>query len=109
MRCSRSDLGVIVATPERGRDRQRARLCGSLSGEDAPFFRGCATVEHHLLRDDVGHGSRSGDILGLGIGRSEGVQLYGMAMENPKEGAVPAGKTMFNCALSEAYAANLDG
>ena len=46
-------------------------------------------------------------IYGLGIGRREGVRLYGMAMENPKEGAVPAGKTMFNCAFSEEYAAEL--
>jgi oxygen-dependent protoporphyrinogen oxidase len=30
-----------------------------------------------------------------------------MAMENPKEGAVPSGKTMFNCAVSEEYAAEL--
>jgi oxygen-dependent protoporphyrinogen oxidase len=46
-------------------------------------------------------------VYGLGIGRREGVRLYGMAMENPKEGAVPDGKTMFNCALSEEYAAEL--
>jgi predicted NAD/FAD-dependent oxidoreductase len=30
-----------------------------------------------------------------------------MAMENPKDGAVPPGKTMFNCAFSEEYAAEL--
>jgi oxygen-dependent protoporphyrinogen oxidase len=38
---------------------------------------------------------------GAGIPRSEGVRLYGMAVENAKEGVVPPGKTMFNCALSE--------
>ncbi|MEO8698226.1 MAG: FAD-dependent oxidoreductase, partial [Acidimicrobiales bacterium] len=46
-------------------------------------------------------------VYGVGIGRKEGVRLYGMAMENPKEGAVPEGKTMFNCAFSEEYAAEL--
>ena len=46
-------------------------------------------------------------VYGLGISRPEGVRLYGMAMENPKEGAVPPGKTMFNCAFSEDYAAEL--
>jgi oxygen-dependent protoporphyrinogen oxidase len=30
-----------------------------------------------------------------------------LAVENPKEGVVPPGKTMFNCALSEATAVEL--
>jgi len=46
-------------------------------------------------------------VYGVAIPRREGVGLYGMAVENPKEGVVPPGKTMFNCAFSEAAAAGL--
>ena len=44
---------------------------------------------------------------GAGIPRTEGVRLYGMAVENAKEGVVPPGKAMFNCAFSEEAAAEL--
>ena len=96
---------VIVATT----GNRVARLCGSLTGEERAFFEGvryASSIICFVMTSDM---EADPGIYGLGIGRSEGVQLYGMAMENPKEGAVPEGKTMFNCALSEAYAATLMG
>ncbi|MBI5289213.1 MAG: FAD-dependent oxidoreductase [Chloroflexi bacterium] len=94
---------VVVATP----GNHVARLCETLTAEERRFFdsvRYASSIICFVMTSDT---EADPGIYGLGIGRTEGVRLYGMAMENPKEGAVPAGKTMFNCALSEAYAAEL--
>ncbi len=96
---------AVVATP----GNHVARLCETLTAEEALFFEGvryASSVICFVMTSDT---EADPGIYGLGIGRTEGVRLYGMAMENPKEGAVPEGKTMFNCALSEAYAAELMG
>ena len=96
---------VVVATP----GNHVSRLCSALTPEERAFFEGvryASSIICFVMTSDM---EADPGIYGLGIGRTEGVNLYGMAMENPKEGAVPEGKTMFNCALSEAYAATLMG
>jgi oxygen-dependent protoporphyrinogen oxidase len=94
---------ALIATP----GKHIARLCADLTDEERRFFDGVqyarsiiAFVMTSTLDADPG-------FYGAGIGRREGVRLYGMALENPKAGAVPAGKTMFNCAFAEDYAAEL--
>jgi oxygen-dependent protoporphyrinogen oxidase len=94
---------VVVATP----GNHVARLCDTLPDGERRFFEGvryASSIICFVMTSDL---EADPGIYGLGIGRKEGVRLYGMAMENPKEGAVPDGKTMFNCAISEAYAAEL--
>lgn len=94
---------AVMATP----GNHVARLCQNLTEEERRFFEGvryASSIICFVMTSDL---EADPGIYGLGIGRREGVRLYGMAMENPKGGAVPPGKTMFNCALSEAYAAEL--
>jgi oxygen-dependent protoporphyrinogen oxidase len=94
---------VVVATP----GNHVARLCETLPDSERKFFEGvryASSIICFVMTSDL---EADPGIYGLGIGRTEGVRLYGMAMENPKEGAVPEGKTMFNCAISEEYAAQL--
>jgi|CXWL01.1.fsa_nt_gi oxygen-dependent protoporphyrinogen oxidase len=94
---------VVVATP----GNHVARLCDTLPDAERRFFEGVRYATSIIVFVMTSDMEADPGIYGLGIGRKEGVKLYGMAMENPKEGAVPEGKTMFNCALSEAYAAEL--
>ena len=96
---------AVVATP----GNHVARLCETLTAEERRFFEGVRYASSIICFVMTSDREADPGIYGLGIGRTEGVRLYGMAMENPKEGAVPEGKTMFNCALSEAYAAELMG
>lgn len=94
---------VVVATP----GNHVARLCDTLPDGERRFFEGvryASSIICFVMTSDL---EADPGIYGLGIGRKENVRLYGMAMENPKEGAVPPGKTMFNCAISEGYAAEL--
>ncbi len=94
---------VIVATP----GNHVARLCGTLTGGERRFFDGVRYASSIIVFVMTSTTEADPGVYGLGISRPEGVRLYGMAMENPKEGAVPPGKTMFNCAFSEEYAAEL--
>lgn len=94
---------AIVATP----GNHVAGLCSTLTASERTFFQGVRYASSIICFVMTSDEEADPGIYGLGIGRTEGVGLYGMAMENPKEGAVPAGKTMFNCALSEACAAAL--
>ena len=96
---------VVIATP----GNHVSRLCSTLTPEERRFFDGVRYASSIICFVMTSDTEADPGIYGLGIGRTEGVHLYGMAMENPKEGAVPEGKTMFNCALSEAYAATLMG
>jgi oxygen-dependent protoporphyrinogen oxidase len=94
---------VVMATP----GNHVARLCDTLSNEERRFFDGVRYASSIIVFVMTSTTEADPGVYGVGIGRREGVRLYGMAMENPKEGAVPPGKTMFNCALSEEYAAEL--
>ena len=94
---------VVIATP----GNHVARLCDTLTPGERRFFESVRYAKSIICFVMTSDTEADPGIYGLGIGRKEGVKLYGMAMENPKEGAVPEGKTMFNCAISEAYAAEL--
>jgi oxygen-dependent protoporphyrinogen oxidase len=95
--------GVVVATP----GNHVSRLCETLSEEERRFFEGVRYARSIIAFVMTSTPEADPGVYGVGIGRREGVRLYGMAMENPKEGAVPPGKTMFNCAFAEDYAAQL--
>ncbi len=94
---------VVVATP----GNHVARLCATLTPAERGFFEGVRYASSIIVFVMTSTTEADPGIYGLGIGRREGVRLYGLALENPKEGAVPPGKTMFNCAFSEEYAAEL--
>ncbi|TAK72422.1 MAG: FAD-dependent oxidoreductase [Dehalococcoidia bacterium] len=94
---------VVVATP----GNHVERLCATLTPEERDFFEGVRYASSIIVFVMTSTAEADPGIYGLGIGRREGVRLYGLALENPKEGAVPPGKTMFNCAFSEEYAAEL--
>ena len=94
---------VVIATP----GNHVARLCDTLTAGERRFFDGVRYASSIIVFVMTSTTEADPGVYGLGIGRPEGVRLYGMAMENPKEGAVPPGKTMFNCAFSEEYAAEL--
>ncbi|MEX1255106.1 MAG: NAD(P)/FAD-dependent oxidoreductase [Dehalococcoidia bacterium] len=94
---------AVVATP----GNHVARLCPDLTDEERRFFEGVRYASSIIVFVMTSTQEADPGVYGVGIGRREGVRLYGMALENPKEGAVPPGKTMFNCAFSEEYAAEL--
>jgi len=94
---------VVIATP----GNHVSRLCDTLSDEERRFFSAVRYATSIIVFVMTSTTEADPGVYGVGIGRSEGVRLYGMAMENPKDGAVPQGKTMFNCAFSEEYAAEL--
>lgn len=94
---------VVVATP----GSRVAALCDGLTADERRFFEGVRYASSIIAFVMTSTPDADPGVYGAGIGRREGVRLYGMAMENPKEGAVPPGKTMFNCAFSEEYAAEL--
>ncbi len=96
---------AIVATP----GTHVARICDTLTAEERRFFDGVRYASGIVVFVMTSTTEADPGIYGLGIGRAEGIRLYGLAMENPKEGAVPPGKTMFNCNFSEDYAAELMG
>jgi oxygen-dependent protoporphyrinogen oxidase len=94
---------VVIATP----GNRVARLCDTLTDDERRFFGGVRYASSIIVFVMTSTTEADPGVYGVGISRPEGVRLYGMAMENPKEGAVPPGKTMFNCAFSEEYAAEL--
>ena len=94
---------VVVATT----GNHVARLCATLTADERRFFEGVRYASSIIVFVMTSTTDADPGIYGLGIGRREGVRLYGLALENPKEGAVPPGRTMFNCAFSEDYAAEL--
>lgn len=94
---------AVVATP----GNHVARLCPQLTPAERRFFEGVRYASSIIAFVMTSTTEADPGVYGVGIGRREGVRLYGMAMENPKEGAVPDGKTMFNCAFAEDYAAEL--
>jgi oxygen-dependent protoporphyrinogen oxidase len=94
---------VVIATP----GNHVARVCDTLARDERGFFEGVRYASSIIVFVMTSTTEADPGVYGVGISRREGVRLYGMAMENPKEGAVPPGKTMFNCAFSEEYAAEL--
>lgn len=96
---------VVVATP----GSRVSGLCDTLTDDERRFFDGVRYARSIIVFVMTSTAEADPGVYGVGIGRKEGVRLYGMALENPKQGAVPAGKTMFNCAFSEEYAAELWG
>jgi len=93
---------AIVAVP----GDSAAALCPALTGAERRFFDTVCYASSIVVFVMAGAEAEPG-FYGAGIPRAEGVRLYGMAVENAKEGVVPPGKTMFNCALSEELAAEL--
>jgi oxygen-dependent protoporphyrinogen oxidase len=83
-------------------------LCPSLTDAERRFFDTVRYAASIIVFVMAGAEAEPG-FYGAGIPRAEGVRLYGMAVENAKEGVVPPGKAMFNCALSEELAAELAG
>jgi oxygen-dependent protoporphyrinogen oxidase len=81
-------------------------LCPALTPGETEFFGGVRYAKSIVVFVMAGPEAEP-DFYGAGIPRAEGVRLYGMAVENAKEGAVPPGKTLFNCAFSEDAAAEL--
>ena len=96
---------IVVATP----GSRVAALCETLTDDERRFFEGVRYASSIIVFVMTSTPEADPGVYGVGIGRKEGVRLYGMALENPKQGAVPPGKTMFNCAFSEEYAAELWG
>jgi oxygen-dependent protoporphyrinogen oxidase len=94
---------VVVATP----GNRVGGIVATLTPDERRFFAGVQYARSIIVFVMTSTTEADPGVYGVGIGRREGVRLYGMAMENPKEGAVPAGKTMFNCAVAEDYAAEL--
>jgi protoporphyrinogen/coproporphyrinogen III oxidase len=94
---------AVLATP----GNHVAQICDTLTTEERRFFDGVRYAASIIVFVMTSTTEADHGVYGVGIGRREGVRLYGMAMENPKDGAVPPGKTMFNCAFSEEYAAEL--
>jgi len=96
---------VVVAVP----GNAVGGLCAGITASESAFFeavRYAASIIVFVMTSGL---EADPGVYGVGIPRREGVSLYGLAVENPKEGVVPAGKTMFNCAFSEAAAAGLFG
>jgi oxygen-dependent protoporphyrinogen oxidase len=94
---------AVVATP----GNHVVRICDAVTGDERRFFKDVRYAASIIVFVMTSTTEADPGVYGVGIGRHEGVRLYGMAMENPKDGAVPPGKTMFNCALSEELAAEL--
>ena len=93
---------AVVAVP----GDSTAALCPLLTDAERRFFDTVRYASSIVVFVMAGAKAEPG-FYGAGISRAEGVRLYGMAVENAKEGVVPPGKTMFNCALSEELAAEL--
>jgi oxygen-dependent protoporphyrinogen oxidase len=93
---------AVVAVP----GEAVGRLCPTLTPGETEFFDSVRYAGSIIVFVMAGAEAEP-DFYGAGIPRAEGVRLYGMAVENAKQGAVPAGKTLFNCAFSEEAAAEL--
>src|SRR3990172_755595 len=93
---------AIVAVP----GDSTAALCPALTGAERRFFDTVCYASSIVVFVMAGAEAEPG-FYGAGIPRAEGVRLYGMAVENAKEGGGPAGKAMFNRALSQELAAEL--
>ena len=93
---------VVIAVP----GTAVAELCASLTPSEQRFFSGvryASSIVAFVMADEAA----LPPFYGAGIPQREGVQLYGMAVENAKPGVVPIGKTLFNCAFSEKLAARV--
>ncbi len=93
---------VVVAVP----GNAVSNLCPALTAGERKFFEGVRYASSIIAFVMAGEEALP-RFYGAGIPRREGVQLYGMAVENAKSGVVPGGKTLFNCAFSEHLAARL--
>jgi oxygen-dependent protoporphyrinogen oxidase len=94
---------AVIAVP----GNRAGAICDTLSDGERQFFSGLRYARSIIAFVMTSTPDADPGVYGVGIGRREGVRLYGLAMENPKHGAVPPGKTMFNCAFAEDYAAEL--
>ena len=93
---------VVVAVP----GDTVGRLCGSLTTPEREFFSKVRYASSIIAFVMAGEQALP-PFYGAGVPRREGVNLYGLAVENAKAGVVPPGKTLFNCAFSEETAAHL--
>ena len=93
---------AVVAVP----GNAVASLCASLTPAEREFFSGVRYASSIIAFVMAGEEALP-RFYGAGIPRREGVDLYGMAVDNAKPGVVPPGKTLFNCAFSEKLAAGL--
>jgi oxygen-dependent protoporphyrinogen oxidase len=82
------------------------RLVARPTSSEAQFFSGVRYASSIVVFVMADAAARP-PFYGAGITRREGVRLYGLAVEDAKAGAVPPGKTLFNCALAEDFAAEL--
>lgn len=96
---------VVLAVP----GTLAAALCPKLTGAERGFL---AQVRYargaivHLLLDEA---PTSLPWYGVAFPRSEGLDLYGLAVDHWKPGAAPPGAGLLNAALTEAAAARLAG
>jgi oxygen-dependent protoporphyrinogen oxidase len=81
-------------------------LCPALADAERRFFDTVRYASSIIVFVMAGAEAEP-SFYGAGLSRAEGVRLYGIAVENAKEDVVPAGKAMFNCALSEELSADL--
>jgi len=93
---------AVVAVP----GNAVTELCDGLTEAEAGFFSSVRYASSIIAFVLAGEEARP-PFYGAGMTRREGVRLYGMAVENAKAGAVPPGKTLFNCAFTEELAAKL--
>jgi oxygen-dependent protoporphyrinogen oxidase len=93
---------VVVAVP----GNTVVGMCSTLTPTEGRFFSGVRYASSIIAFVMAGREALP-PFYGAGIPRREGVDLYGMAIENAKPGVVPEGKTLFNCAFSESLAARV--
>lgn len=117
VRITEDDTSVEVTTSDGERHRAEAaviavpgnavaNICPELTPEERRFFAGVRYASSIIVFVKAGRAALP-PFYGAGIPQREGVRLYGIAVENAKPGAVPPGKTLFNCAFSEDLAAGL--
>jgi oxygen-dependent protoporphyrinogen oxidase len=100
-RAVRADAAVVAVPGD-----AVTAICPGLTLPETAFFSGVRYASSIIAFVMAGREALP-RFYGAGIPRREGVGLYGMAVENAKAGVVPPGKTLFNCAFSEALAAEV--
>ena len=93
---------VVLAVP----GNAAGSLCSDLTPPERRFFSSVRYASSIIAFVMAGEEALP-PFYGAGFSRRERVRLYGMAVENAKSGVVPEGKTLFNCAFAEDYAAEL--
>lgn len=93
---------VVMAVP----GNAVAGICTTLTPAERKFFSGVRYASSIIAFVMAGEEALP-SFYGAGIPQREGVQLYGMAVENAKPGVVPPGRTLFNYAFSEKLAAQV--